>query len=114
RKDGMYAGIEAVIDKDLASSLLSINLSADLFLISTAVDKVFLDFGKPHQRALDSVTLAEIVKFRDEGHFAPGSMLPKIEAVIEYLENGGQKAIITSPVNIERSIEGKAGTIITP
>jgi carbamate kinase len=114
RKDGTFTGVEAVIDKDLASSLLAKNINADLFLISTAVDKVYLNFGKPGEKALDFMTLEQAIRYKKEGHFAPGSMSPKIEAVIRYLEHGGKKAIIASPYNIEDALEGKTGTTITP
>lgn len=113
-ENGMYAGIEAVIDKDLASALLAKNIKADLLMISTSIDKVCLNFGKPGEKALDSMTLEEAIRYKKEGHFAPGSMLPKIEAVIRYLESGGKKVIITSPDNIEDALEGKKGTTITP
>jgi carbamate kinase len=113
-ENGKYAGIEAVIDKDLASALLAKNIKADLLMISTSIDKVCLNFGKPGEKALDSMTLEEAIRYKKEGHFAPGSMLPKIEAVIKYLESGGKKVIITSPDNIEDALEGKKGTTITP
>lgn len=114
RDDGIVAGIEAVIDKDFASALLAMNIKADLLLISTAVDKVCLNFGKPDEKPLDSVTLEEIISYKEQGHFASGSMLPKIEAVIRYLKNGGKKAIITSPAGMEDALEGKTGTSIIP
>ncbi|MFC2061874.1 carbamate kinase [Elusimicrobiota bacterium] len=114
REDNIIAGIEAVIDKDFASALLATNIQADLFMISTAVEKVCINFGKPDEKSLDSITLEEAAKLKEEGHFAPGSMLPKIEAVMRYLRNGGKKAIITSPSNIGDAMEGKAGTVITP
>lgn len=106
-------GAAAVIDKDFASSLLASNIKADLFLISTAVEKVFLNFGKPGQKELDNMTLDECKKYVEEGHFKPGSMLPKIKAIIGFLERGGEKAIITSPENIRKALEGKTGTHIT-
>ncbi len=107
------SGIEAVIDKDRASSVLAGELSAEILLISTAVPKVCLNFGKPNQISLDKVTLPEIKKYLSEGHFAKGSMLPKIEACIHFLENGGQRAIITDPNHINKALEGKSGTVIT-
>ena len=112
--NGMYEGIEAVIDKDLASALLAKNIKADLLIISTSIDKVYLNFGKPGEKALDYMTLEEATRYKKEGHFAPGSMLPKIEAVVRYLKSGGKKAIITSPGNIEDALEGRKGTTITP
>jgi len=110
---GHLKGAAAVIDKDFASSLLASNIKADLFLISTAVEKVFLNFGKPDQKELDRMTLDECKKYLEEGHFKPGSMLPKIKAIISFLEKGGKKAIITSPENIRKALEGKTGTHIT-
>jgi len=114
RDDGIIAGVEAVIDKDLASSLLARNIGADLFLISTAVEKVCLNFGKPDQKEIDKMTLAEAKQYLEEGHFAPGSMAPKIKAVIRYLEKGGKKALITSPKFIEKAVNGETGTVIIP
>ncbi|RLD18668.1 MAG: carbamate kinase [Caldiserica bacterium] len=114
REDGIIKGCAAVIDKDLASSLLARNIKADLFLISTAVDKVYLNFGKPDQKGIDRMTVSEAKKYMEEGHFAKGSMLPKIEAIIRYLENGGKHGIITCPEKIPEALEGKAGTHIFP
>ncbi len=111
---GKLKGIEAVIDKDHASALLAVGLRADLFLISTAVEKVAVDFDKPNQKSLDKITLAEAKKFHDEGHFPPGSMGPKIEAIISFLKKGGKEAIITSPDSIEDALLGKTGTHILP
>ncbi|NKQ36918.1 MAG: carbamate kinase [Chloroflexi bacterium] len=108
-------GVYAVIDKDRATSLLARELDADLLLISTAVEKVALNFGKPNEEWLDHMTLAEAKQYLAEGiHFAPGSMAPKIEAVISFLENGGKKALITDPPNIARALRGETGTFITP
>jgi len=112
--DGTLKGVEAVIDKDYASSLLATSINADLFLISTAVEKVALNYGKPNQVWLDKMTLEEARRYYDEGHFAPGSMGPKIKAIIQYLEKGGKEAIITSPENIERALRGETGTRIVP
>lgn len=109
---GNLVGCAAVIDKDYASSLLARSIQADLFLISTAVEKVALNFGKPNQQWLDRMTLAEASKYLAEGHFAPGSMGPKIQAIIWFLEAGGKKAIITNPENIERALLGETGTHI--
>ncbi len=111
---GNLTGIEAVIDKDFAGSLLAASLKADLFLISTAVEKVALHYNKPDQQWLDQLTLAEARRHLADGHFAKGSMGPKIEAIIKYLEQGGKQALITDPVNIERALEGKTGTRIVP
>jgi len=105
-------GVEAVIDKDLASSLLAKNLGADTFIITTAVDAVYLNFGEKNQKLLDRVLLPDLKGYLEEGHFKPGSMKPKIEAVIHFLEGGGQKAIITSPENLLKAMIGECGTTI--
>jgi carbamate kinase len=111
--DGNYRGVAAVIDKDYASSLLAQKVKADLFVISTAVEKVALNFGKPEQKWLDKMTLAEAKAYLAEGtHFAKGSMAPKIQAVIWYLENGGKQALITNPENLGRALKGETGTWI--
>jgi carbamate kinase len=113
--DGEYRGIAAVIDKDFASSLLASEIKADLFLIATAVEKVAINYGKPEQKWLDRMTLAEAKQYLAEGtHFARGSMAPKIQAVIRYLEAGGKQAIITNPENIGRALKGETGTHIVP
>ena len=110
---GEYKGTAAVIDKDYASSLLARNIKADLFLISTAVEKVALNYGKPDQKWLDRITLAEAKKYLSEGiHFAKGSMAPKMQAIIWFLEAGGKEAIITNPENIGRALKGETGTHI--
>ncbi|HXZ83089.1 MAG TPA: carbamate kinase [Acidimicrobiales bacterium] len=112
--EGDLLGVEAVIDKDLGCSLLARDLDAELFLISTSVEKVALDFGSPAQRWVDHLTLAEARRCLAEGvHFAPGSMAPKIEAIIEYLEHGGEHAIVTDPPNLARALTGRAGTHFT-
>ncbi len=109
------SGVYAVIDKDRASALLAQQINADLLLISTAVEKCALYFGKDNEQWLDSMTLQQAKQYLAEGiHFAPGSMAPKIEAVIGFLENGGQKAIITDPKNIARALRGETGTTVTP
>lgn len=113
--EGEYRGIAAVIDKDYASSLLAREIRADLFLVATAVEKVAVHFGQPEQRWLDRMTLAEAKRYLAEGiHFARGSMEPKIQAVIWFLEaNPGATALITSPENIGRALKGETGTWIT-
>ena len=109
------SGVFAVIDKDRASALLAQQIGADLLLISTAVEKVALNFGKPNEQWLDHMTLAEAKAHMAEGtHFAKGSMAPKIEAVITFLEAGGKKALITDPANIARALRGETGTFIEP
>ncbi len=113
--DGQYQGVAAVIDKDYASSLLARAIHADLFLISTAVEKVAINFGKPNQHWLDRLTLAEAKQYLAEGtHFAKGSMAPKIQAILWYLEAGGKQALITNPENIGRALKGETGTMIVP
>ena len=111
--NGDILGVEAVIDKDFGSSLLATMIGADLFVISTAVEKVAINFNKPDQKWLDKLTLAEAKEYAASGHFAKGSMLPKIEAIIKFLENGGEKALITNPENIGRALKGETGTWIT-
>ncbi len=113
-RHGDLIGIEAVIDKDFASSLLAISLKADLLLISTAVEKIGIHFNKPNQRQLDKITVAEAEKYMEEGHFAAGSMLPKVQASIKFLKNGGAQALITDPPNIVRALNGETGTWILP
>jgi carbamate kinase len=110
---GDYEGVEAVIDKDLGSSLLARNLGADTFIISTAVDAAYLNFGEANQKPIGRATLSEIKEYMAEGHFKPGSMKPKIGAIIQFLADGGKKAIITSPENLLRAVRGEAGTTIT-
>jgi carbamate kinase len=113
RGDGELVGAAAVIDKDFASSLLASSIKAEIFIIATAVEKVAINFGKPDQQWLDTMTLAEAKAYLDEGkHFAKGSMAPKIQAAIMYLENGGGAAIITNPENIGRALKGETGTKI--
>ncbi len=111
--DGKFEGTAAVIDKDYASSLLARLINADLFLISTAVEKVSLNYGKPDQKDLDRITLAEAKQYLADGkHFAKGSMAPKMQAVIWFLEAGGKQAIITNPENIGRALKGETGTLV--
>jgi len=108
-------GKAAVIDKDFASAFLANEINADLLLISTAVEKVALNFGKPDQVELEQMTVAEAKKYLDEGtHFAKGSMEPKIKAIVKFLEQGGKEAIVTNPENIGRALKGETGTRIIP
>jgi len=113
-EDGNLTGTAAVIDKDYASSLLAQGIGADLFLISTAVEKVSLNFGQANQKDVDQMTVAEAKRYMAEGHFAPGSMLPKIQAIIWFLEAGGKEALITNPANLERALAGETGTRMVP
>lgn len=110
--DGMLTGVDAVIDKDLASSLLALEIGADMLIISTSVPRVCLDYGKPDEKPLDRVTVAELKQHMAQDHFAPGSMLPKIQAVTKFIENGGKKAIITNPESLVKAVAGKTGTHI--
>ncbi|BBM84365.1 carbamate kinase [Candidatus Uabimicrobium amorphum] len=112
--NGILHSCEAVIDKDLASALLATKISADILIISTAVEKVAIHFATPQQKNLNLVTVAELKTYVDEGHFAPGSMLPKIQAAIQYLENGGKKVIITKPECLADALQGNNGTHIVP
>ena len=110
---GDYSGVAAVIDKDRASSRLALDLKADMLVILTAVEKVSVNFRKPDQKDLDCIGLDEARQYISEGHFAPGSMLPKVESCIEFVEksNGG-KALITSLEKAREALQGKTGTLI--
>jgi carbamate kinase len=109
RADRLY-GVEAVVDKDRASALLARLVNADLFIISTDIEKVCLNYRQPGQRTLDRVAATDAKRYMAEGHFPPGSMGPKIESVIQFLESGGVHAIITSPENLGRAVDGDTGT----
>lgn len=111
---GNLEGIDAVIDKDLASAVLAKEIGAGVLSILTSVDKVAINYGKPDQQELDEVTLSEIKKLRDEGHFPAGSMGPKVGAAIKFIEEGGQVVTITSFDNAARALSGGAGTRIVP
>jgi carbamate kinase len=113
-EQGDLEGVAAVIDKDLASSLLATKLGAELLVISTAVERVALDFGRPGQRWIDHLTLDQAKGYLAEGvHFAAGSMAPKVEAIVGYLERGGTEALVTNPENVERALAGETGTRFT-
>jgi len=114
RTDKGLAGVDAVIDKDLASSLLAAQLGAGLLIISTAVEQVALNFGKPNQKTIGKMTVAEAQQYIAEGHFAPGSMLPKIQSALGFLKNGGQEVIITAPEFIKEAVTMGRGTHIVP
>jgi carbamate kinase len=107
-------GVDAVIDKDLASSLLANQLNIGTFIISTAVEQVALNFGKPNQRPIHSMTVREAEQYVTEGHFAPGSMLPKIEAALRFLKGGGRRVVITAPEFLEEAVLNGRGTHIVP
>ncbi len=112
-EQGNLRGSAAVIDKDLASAVLAKEIGADLLVISTAVEKVCLNFGQPDQKTLNKMTIAEAKQYIQEGHFKPGSMLPKVQACVQFLENGGTEALITCPEALPAALEGKTGTRIT-
>jgi carbamate kinase len=105
-----YEGIEAVIDKDLTSSVLAAEIGAELLIILTDVPQVYVHYGKPEQRALDAVTLKEIEALEAEGHFGKGSMGPKVEAIVNFLRAGGKRGLITSPARLADAMDGRAGT----
>jgi carbamate kinase len=110
---GNLRGVPAVIDKDFAASILASNIKADMFIISTAVEKVGLNFGKANQQWIDRMTLTEAKQHLAEGtHFAKGSMAPKIQACIDFLEKGGKHAVISNPDNLERALAEETGTHI--
>jgi carbamate kinase len=110
---GALTGVEAVIDKDLASSLLATQVRASALAILTDVDRVYLDYGAPDERALDEVDAATLKRLHEQGHFPSGSMGPKVEAVVGFVERGGKRAIITSPERLADALEGRAGTHVT-
>jgi carbamate kinase len=109
---GALSGVAAVIDKDLASAVLAKEIGADMLVISTAVPKVYLNFGKTDQKALDKITVKEAKQYISEGHFKPGSMLPKVQACVSFLEAGGKEALITMPETLTEALAGKNGTLI--
>jgi len=112
--DGVVQGVEAVIDKDYASGLLAQELRAELFVITTEVEQVAVDFGKDSQRWLDKITASEARQHLDDGQFPAGSMGPKIFAILEFLDEGGAAGVITNPPNLGRALAGETGTWIVP
>jgi carbamate kinase len=114
RADGSLAGVEAVVDKDLASALLAANLGAEVLLVLTGVEHVAVDFGRPGQRDLHELGAAELAAHAAAGQFAPGSMLPKVQAVLRFLERGGRRAVITTPELSEKALAGEIGTQVAP
>lgn len=113
-ENGDLKGVPAVIDKDFASALLAANIGAELFVISTAVEKCALNFGRPEQTWIDHMTVAQAKEYLAEGtHFAKGSMAPKIQAAINFVEASGGEVIITDPPNIARALAGETGTHIS-
>ncbi len=114
RENGGFRGVEAVIDKDLASAVLAQNIGAERLVILTEVPYVYLNFGKPDQKPLEEIHLSDLKRYHAEGHFPPGNMGPKVEAAINFLENGGDEVIITSLEKSLEAIHGKGGTRIVP
>ena len=106
----MLQGVDAVIDKDYSAALLAKDLQADTLIISTGVDHICLNYGTPEEKALSKITVSETKKYIEEGHFAAGSMLPKINAIIRFLEQGGKKAIIALPQHLKQALQGETGT----
>ncbi|MDF2787194.1 MAG: carbamate kinaselike protein [Neobacillus sp.] len=111
-RENEYLGVDAVIDKDFATSLLAEQVNAETLIITTGVPRVCINFGKPNQLALEKITVEETKQYVLENHFAPGSMLPKIEASLSFLENGGRKVVITNPESLQDAINEKQGTHI--
>ncbi len=112
RKGEKLIGVEGVVDKDLSSSLLAKEIEAELLVIVTNVPAVFLGYGTPNEVAIDKISASELKVYLDKGYFPPGSMGPKIEAAIFFVENGGKRAIITDHNNLQAALEGRSGTII--
>jgi carbamate kinase len=112
KKKNNFFGVEAVLDKDLTSERLAEQINADILLIATDVEKVALNYKKPDQIDLDKMTIAEARKYMKEGHFPPGTMGPKVEAAIKFIEFGGERAVITSIEKITAALDGTAGTEI--
>lgn len=110
KRKNNFHGVEAVIDKDLASAKLAEQIDADILVIATDVDRVAINYQKPNQKFLEKLTIKDAKKYIEEGQFPPGSMGPKIQACINFLEYGGERAIITSTEKIKEALEGKAGT----
>ncbi|MCK4909868.1 MAG: carbamate kinase, partial [Planctomycetes bacterium] len=112
KSNGDYEGIEAVIDKDRASSVLALEIKADRFVMLTTVPEVYLNYGQPNQKPVRQMTLTTAKKYLAEGHFHVGSMKPKIEAAVSYLEKRNGKVIITSAEKLSQAMFGQAGTCI--
>jgi len=110
RKGRAFSGVDAVIDKDLASARLAEEVGVDIFVMATDVEGAMLHFGTKDQKMLHSVSVEEIACYQKEGHFSKGSMLPKVEAAVQFLQHGGRRAVITSITTIEAAVRGKAGT----
>ena len=111
---GSYRGVEAVVDKDRASALLAASLGVPLLVLSTGVERVAVHFRRPDQRWLERITVSEAKQYLEEGEFPKGSMGPKVEAAVSFLERGGEEVLITTPAALERAIAGETGTRIVP
>jgi carbamate kinase len=113
-EDGRLEGVDAVVDKDLASAVLARDLGAQVFISATPIEQVYLNFEKPDQQALNVVTSAEAKRYLDEGHFGEGSMRPKVAAVIAFLAGGGKLGVVTTPELVPAALRGEAGTRFVP
>lgn len=112
-RDGVHTAVDAIVDKDLTSAILAWRVRADILVILTAVEKVYLDFGKPTQKALDAMTVSEARAYMEQGQFAPGSMLPKVQACVKFVEaHPGGRAVITSLDHAAAGLRGETGTLI--
>ncbi len=109
-EDGRLEGVDAVVDKDLASAVLARDLGAQVFVSATSIEQVYLDFNGPRRRPLDAVTLADAKAYLDQGHFGEGSMRPKVAAIIGFLEGGGKLGVVTAPELVPAALRGEAGT----
>ena len=113
-RDGQWRGVEAVIDKDFASALLAAELKSELYIVLTGVAQVAIDYGKPSQRFVDRLTVAEAQRYQAEGQFPAGSMGPKIEAALQFVRSTGQQVLITDVEHLREALEEKVGTVIVP
>jgi carbamate kinase len=105
-----YVGVEAVIDKDLSSALLAVDIKADLFVLLTGIERVCLNYGKPNERPLAVLTCEAARRYLEDGQFPPGSMGPKIKAALNYLEAGGREVLVTDPEHFAAALDGHTGT----
>ena len=112
--DGNITGVEAVIDKDLAASLLARSIGADLLMVSTSIERIAINFNKPDQHWLDRMTVSEAKRHYADDQFDKGSMGPKVQALVEFLEAGGKYGLVTNPPNIGRALAGETGTLVVP
>jgi carbamate kinase len=112
RKERKFRGVEAVIDKDLASSILAQEINTDIFVIASDVEGAAVNWGKPEQKVLGKVTLSEINEYAKEGHFPAGSMGPKVEAITQFFQNTGNRGVICQLGDIDKAVKGEAGTEI--